>query len=863
MKNRDEARLNEAIAAVRADEPNIESLSASADRIACRLGVLNTRDLLAGAIIENCEDVRHLMPAYRAGTLSSARKLLVDAHLHDCGPCLRHFRAGEQGVSLDWSIPKIAPSNRRSRRVFEWSLAFSFALLVCAAFLYRAYWQVPPGVRAQVQSIDGSAYLISASGDRQLSPGSVLREGDQLRTAGASRVILRLADGSTIETNERSVLRLGARGHSMTVSLDDGAIIVEAAKRTSGHLYVRTPDCRVAVTGTVFSVSSGLKGSRVAVLQGDVQVVHAGIHSLLHGGDQITTNDNLNPEPLERQVAWSQDSGRYLGLLAQFATLQHRIGQIPFPEPRYGSDLLPRVPAGTLIYMTIPNLGEFLNEANVIFHDQLNKSPELQQWWSRGGSRNATELDTLVQKVREVSQYLGNEVVVVGAGAANSPSFAVIADVEKSGLDDLLKTEFTSANNGLTVLDRASLNSTSAPAKMHSGVYALVRPHEVVFSGDLATLKTLNAQLNAGPSGFANTEFGKQIAAAYERGAGIVLAADLHKMLSGAPSLVRGKQPQSAGIENSGIGDVQYLIAEHRERNGSPENHLNVQFSGARQRVASWLAAPAPIGSLDFVTPNASLVVAGLSKQPKDIADDIMALTSQRNAAKQDLNQADAQLQISVREDIAANLGGDFLLALDGPVLPSPSWKAVIEIHDADRLERTLETLVQAINHHTGGQPRALAIEPGETGTQRYYALRNLTSGVVVAQYTFSNGYMIIAPNRALLIEAMQTRASGNSLSHSAAFRALLPKDAHVNYSAVAYQNLNPVLTPLLSQLGGDSADAIRTLAADSKPTVICAWGEEQRIEAASDSRLFGFDFLTLETLINSRNNMTGKGVRN
>ena len=37
-------------------------------------------------------------------------------------------------------------------------------------------------------------------------------------------------------------------------------------KRTSGHLYVKTPDCRVAVTGTVFSVDSGMKGSRVAVL---------------------------------------------------------------------------------------------------------------------------------------------------------------------------------------------------------------------------------------------------------------------------------------------------------------------------------------------------------------------------------------------------------------------------------------------------------------------------------------------------------------------------------------------------------------------------------------------------------------------
>ena len=47
----------------------------------------------------------------------------------------------------------------------------------------------------------------------------------------------------------------------------------------------------------------------------------------------------------------------------------------------------------------------------------------------------------------------------------------------------------------------------------------------------------------------------------------------------------------------------------------------------------------------------------------------------------------------------------------------------------------------------------------------------------------------------------------------------------------------------------------LRQLAADARPTVICARGEESRIEAASDSHLFGFDFLTLGALIHSGNN--------
>jgi hypothetical protein len=121
---------------------------------------------------------------------------------------------------------------------------------------------------------------------------------------------------------------------------------------------------------------------------------------------------------------------------------------------------------------------------------------------------------------------------------------------------------------------------------------------------------------------------------------------------------------------------------------------------------------------------------------------------------------------------------------------------------------------------------------------------------------------MIVAPSRALLIQAMQTYSTGNSLANSAAFKALLPKDANENYSAVAYQNLTPELTPLLSQLSGETASAARKLAADARPTAICARADQTRIEAASDSSLFGFDFLTLETLIRSGNKHANANVR-
>ena len=428
----------------------------------------------------------------------------------------------------------------------------------------------------------------------------------------------------------------------MTISLDNGAVIVQAAKRTSGHLYLKTPDCRVAVTGTLFSVNSGIKGSRVAVLQGSVHMIHAGLDTTMQAGDQLATYDNLNPAPVNDQIAqqisWSQDREKYLPLLAQFALLEHKLEAIPFPRARYTSDLLEHVPADTLLYISIPNLGDYLSQANKVFQDQLQQSPVLQQWWDRGHANATTDptadLNSLVDKLHQMSQYLGDEVVVVGVKQGDKPGFAVIADLQKPGLDDFLRTQVPTpaTGHGLIILDEASL--ATASSQDQSGGFAVIGQHQAIFSNSIVTLKQVHAQLNAGPSGFATSNFGQQIASAYSRGAGVILAADLHQMMAGRPMMTHGSHAAQTAIDNSGMEDVQYLIAEHRELNGLPQNHLNLQFSGTRQRVASWLAAPAPMGSLDFVTPNAALVTAALSKDPKAIADDLLAMAASDDAQK-------------------------------------------------------------------------------------------------------------------------------------------------------------------------------------------------------------------------------------
>ena len=50
------------------------------------------------------------------------------------------------------------------------------------------------------------------------------------------------------------------------------------------------------------------------------------------------------------------------------------------------------------------------------------------------------------------------------------------------------------------------------------------------------------------------------------------------------------------------MSDVRYLTMQHREVVGKTDNQAALTFASERQGVASWLAAPASMGSLEFVS---------------------------------------------------------------------------------------------------------------------------------------------------------------------------------------------------------------------------------------------------------------------
>ena len=127
------------------------------------------------------------------------------------------------------------------------------------------------------------------------------------------------------------------------------------------------------------------------------------------------------------------------------------------------------------------------------------------------------------------------------------------------------------------------------------------------------------------------------------------------------------------------------------------------------------------------------------------------------------------------------------------------------EVYDPAKMQAALQKFAEAYSRETvkaGNQPLRIAQEVVE-GRTYYMIAGGDGSPLTEAHYTFADGYMIAGPTRALVARALQVKTGSASITHSADFVALLPRDHYNNFSALIYQNLGTTLAPIISLFGG------------------------------------------------------------
>jgi hypothetical protein len=766
--------LERAVAEIRDETPDTEVVEAAAARVWTKLSAASRGGT---AVIRDCADFQALIPDFRAGRLSEGRMALVRDHLHQCVAC-RHIYEGKV-------VAMPAPAAvRRANYGARWALAASVLIVAGASIWWAVNRNGEQTGHAIVQHLDGTLYKVTADGIHPLLAGQDLPSDVELRTAKDSDAVLQLADGSLVEMRERSSLSTGPNSLDLTIRLGRGSVMVRAKHRAKGHLYVDTGDCRVAVTGTLFEVTAGVKGSRVAVVEGEVHVTQDNQEKVLHAGDQTVTNSNVEPESVSAEIAWSRDRQMLVKQLHDTLTEVHP------PALRYSSSLLDHLPANTTLFVSIPNLAQYLADAESVLGQKIATNPQLSAMWN-------AQIGQAVDILRTASDYLGSEIDIVDAQGQKAP--VVIAEQRREGFEDFLHKK----NLPFTVIN-------------HGGL--------LLFGPERAAVEAAAGQLD---SGFAQKPLYAKIQESYRQGAGLLLWVDLADVKSPVPG-------------------ARYFSAESKETGGRFVGSATLGFDGPRTGLAAQLADPSPMGSLDYISPDALAVLGFVVKDPGAIIDEALAIPQGSIEAAQEALAVESQQKgFDIREDLAASLGGEFAVAMDGSLMPVPSWKLVSEIYNPDRFEATLQRCIDAHNQEaakSGKQP--IRMEQETVDGRVYYSIAQVNGGPLLeAHYTFDQGYLVAAPTRALVTHALQIRLAGTSIKHSGKFLELTPRDRHLNFSGLIYQNLGSSLAPFAALAGAfmpqhAGANAPQMPSLDNiKPTLFAVYGEPDRItlEATGD----------------------------
>jgi hypothetical protein len=245
------------------------------------------------------------------------------------------------------------------------------------------------------------------------------------------------------------------------------------------------------------------------------------------------------------------------------------------------------------------------------------------------------------------------------------------------------------------------------------------------------------------------------------------------------------------------------------------------------------------MGALEFVSADATAAAAFVVKRPASLLEELFSALGQMNGEfKAELDRVQSEVGVDLIKDVAGPLGGEIVLALDGPVLPKPAWKLVAEVYDQAALQFAFEIMVGQVNDFAAreGKPVSLSITTEEIGGTTYYTL-TLTEIDMSIHYIYDDGYLVMAPERGLLDRAVRHRRSGYTLTSSPAFIAQLPEDGRAHFSAIYYQNIGPVLNPLLQSsitksvpLTDEQRGLLDDLAEQSRPSLFYAYAEPDRI---------------------------------
>ena len=848
--------LIETARAIAAERPPADVEAAATARVRQALAVATAGDAAgtnvsdfdvdANGTLTSCADYQARMPALVAGTLPEAQCLLVEDHTRECIPCRKHLQAVRAGRAVSDVAGPAAPA--RVGRYYA-AAAAMVGVAVAGVWISQRVLLPPQDGIVQVQSVDGR--MFAAGDDRgadlvPLGPGDAVDGGVAVRTGAGSRAVIELGDGSRVEAAGLTTFRVDARRSGHRVRVDRGSVIVQAAQQENGSLIVSTEEMLVAVKGTIFAVTHGVKGSRVSVIEGEVEVEKGRERHSLLAGDQFRSRPTLVAMTLQEEVGWSQDADHYLAVLEEFRSLRSELNQLmEAAPPRHSTRLLDLMPADTKVYLAMPNAPATLSDLFELVRSRVGTSDLFAEWWTEFEASGAVgTIDEVIALLGELGDTMGAETVIALSGgiADNTARPLLVTEVSdaaalREALDEHLEgLGDAMGEEGTPVI----VEDLDAAPESDGALLVWIADDLAAASPSLAALRTVAASRDGAANPFVGSRLHGRLAERYAAGAELLAAVELAAVVA---ELGDSEEADANGFAFSGLDHVEDLVASRTQDGDRANLTATLSFDGERSGMVSWLSEPGTNGALDFFSPDASFVAAGVIEDPLTIYDEFLdflaGLGGEMDGPPAEI---ESELGMSIREDFLAHLGGEYAAGIDGPVLPSPAWKAVASVYDAEGLQNSIETLALKANDRLAaeGVGAAVSIDEQESGGRTVYRLSieiddadgedsgddenegddDSLEGVLESLvetpeifYTYFDGYMVSASSVATIDTAIRYRGSGAALTSSQQFLDLLPENGYADFSAMVYNRLAETASELFdllpTEVVGDDQQAV------------------------------------------------------
>ncbi len=750
-----------------------------------------------------CAEFRQDLDAYLRNELGDRRRLLVEDHLGRCPGC-RARLAEMKGERVVIAMPM-----RSTSPWARWgTLAAAAAVLLAVLYLGRDAidgMMAPGGPRATVVAANGGLYRLPMGA---LDAGAAIGDHESVRTSPGAHAVLRLADGSMVDVNERTELYVTAAWSGQAIHLQRGDIIVKAAKQRRGHLRVLTRDSIASVKGTVFAVSAGMGGSVVSVVEGSVAVDQPGRAVLLSPGQQAASIPALATS-VANAVSWSPDAESYLELLRSFVQIERELANFP-SELRTHSALLSYLPEGAVIYGTVPNPGLTLDRALSLAEEQSAQNATFGAWWN---SETGQLLRQMTDRVQSVNSLLGDEIVFCASRAGLEEPVPIVLARVQSGK----RAELSAALQGLFTAAGESAASYSVSDDL------------MVVSNSSSHLTWALAHLGQG----AGSPFAAAIGGRYQRGVGWLIGMDA------PPVVTMASKDDAPPIELAGMIGMKYIFLEQRAPAGAVENEVTFAFDGARTGMGSWLADAGSGGAAEYLPADALVAGYVSTREPLQLFEELTAqITRVQPDFEHGLASMDEKLGAGFVQNLAGALGTEAAVALTGLSTAGPTWVMASLANNPSVIDGSMQKLVDTFNAELGPDEQAKRIVLSqESVTGRTWTTIKPGGLPVGITWTYDQGYMVAGSDRASAERAIATRNGGSPLVWSPEFLGQLPSSAGLHPSAFGW--LNPkgalgILTALTTN------PAVSELVSGRDPILVVFDGTPEQIHAASRTRISG-----------------------